>query len=187
MNLLSETEGELAVKTARSFVENAVIGENTDNEINLPEIFTEKRGVFVTLTEKGNLRGCIGYPYPVMPLSDAIKEAAVHAAVHDPRFEPVSGEELRDIIVEVTILTAPAVLEGDFLERPSKIKIGKHGLIAQKDSHSGLLLPQVATEYNWSAEEFLSQTCIKAGLQPNAWKDSECTILTFEGQIFTEK
>lgn len=187
MNLLSEQEGELALKTARSSLENAVIGEAAENENPLPEIFKEKRGVFVTLTENGELRGCIGYPYPVIELGDAIKEAAVHSALHDPRFQPVRSEELSEIKVEVTILTQPVILEGDASDRPSKIIIGKHGLIAQMDGYSGLLLPQVAEEYKWNSEEFLSQTCIKAGLQKDSWKENKCTIQTFEGQIFTEK
>ena len=186
MHLLRQTDGQLALQVARLYVESAVTGKKPEKEPELSGIFTEKRGVFVTLTKLGGLRGCIGFPLPVMPLGEAIKEAAEHATIHDPRFYPVDLDELREINIEVTILTQPIPLEGEPNARPSAVIVGKHGLIAEMNGHSGLLLPQVATEYNWTSEEFLSETCNKAGLPHNAWKNKACSILTFEGQIFTE-
>ncbi|HJJ29655.1 MAG TPA: TIGR00296 family protein [Methanocorpusculum sp.] len=186
MHLLSQTDGQLALQVARLHVETAITGKKPEKEPKLSGIFSEKRGVFVTLTKLGGLRGCIGFPLPVMPLGDAIKEAAEHAAIHDPRFYPVDQDELREIKVEVTILTQPVLLEGEPHSRPSAVIVGRHGLIAEMNGHSGLLLPQVATEYNWTSEEFLNETCNKAGLPHNAWKNKACSILTFEGQIFKE-
>lgn len=186
MNLLNKLEGELALKCARSYAESAVTHIPLETEIELPEIFNEKRGVFVTLTENNALRGCIGYPYPVISLKEALKDASVHAALYDPRFMPVTENELQEIKIEVTILTKPEILSCRAEDRPSNIIVGKHGLIAQMDCYSGLLLPQVAEEYNWNAEEFLSQTCVKAGMPAKSWKSEECIIQTFEGQIFSE-
>lgn len=185
MHLLTEEEGTLALRAARAFTEAAVKHRQAEVPA-FPETFSEKRGVFVTLTENGDLRGCIGFPYPVFPLGEAVCEAAVSAALHDPRFYPVQESELADIRVEVTVLTPPAVLDCPAEKRPQNITVGRHGLIASIGSRSGLLLPQVAEEYHWNAEEFLRQTCRKAGLHPEEWKNEECVIQTFEGQIFTE-
>ena len=186
MHLLSQTEGQLALQLARLYAESAVTGKPPRGDPELTEIFTEKRGVFVTLTKCGDLRGCIGFPFPVIPLADAIKDAAQHAAVNDPRFYPVNEGELRQIKIEVTILTQPLLLECEPGERPSAVIVGRHGLIAEMNGHTGLLLPQVAVEYGWDAEEFLRETCNKAGLHPDAWTNASCNILTFEGQIFKE-
>ena len=185
MHLLTEEEGALALQAARAFVQAAVTRSPLP-PIGFPEIFSENRGVFVTLTEFGDLRGCIGYPYPVMPLGEALREAAVSAALSDPRFYPVGPAELDDIRVEVTVLTAPEVLACEPSLRPAEISVGRHGLIASVGRRSGLLLPQVAEEYGWNAEEFLRETCRKAGLHEEEWKKETCLIQTFEGQIFTE-
>ena len=186
MHLLTEEEGTLALQAARAYMEAAVTHTEA-KQFDFPEIFAENRGVFVTLTQAGELRGCIGFPYPTYPLSEAIREAAVAAATQDPRFYPVREEELSAVRVEVTVLTLPEVLDCPAEDRPKHIEIGRHGLIASLGSRSGLLLPQVAEEYHWNAEEFLSQTCVKAGLYHKSWEeDDDCIIKTFEGQIFTE-
>jgi len=186
MHLLSQTEGQLALQVARLYAESAVTGKPPAREPELSGIFTEKRGVFVTLTKFGDLRGCIGFPFPVMPLGAALKDAAQHAAIHDPRFYPVNEGELSEISVEITILTQPTLLECEPNQRPAEIIIGRHGLIAEMNGHTGLLLPQVAVEYGWGPVEFLRETCRKAGLHPDAWTNASCNILTFEGQIFKE-
>ena len=183
MNLLTDADGAFAVARARTLIEAVVLRKPVE-EIEYPPAFSAKRGVFVTLTEAGDLRGCIGIPYPVMPLSEALEDAAVSAAVRDPRFRPVEPEELADISLEVTVLTPPEALICRPAERPEYVEVGRHGLIAKAGSRSGLLLPQVATEYGWTPAEFLSQTCIKAGLPQSAWRESSCTIFLFEGQIF---
>ena len=183
--LLDEDEGKTAVCLARKTIINKIAGNTLDCPV-LSAIFREKRGVFVTLTEFNELRGCIGYPYPVMPLSEAIVDAAISAATKDPRFPPVQQKELENISIEVTVLTPPQPLHCSASERNKKIEVGRHGLILQGKGHAGLLLPQVATEYNWTPEEFLDHTCLKAGLFKDCWKDENYELLTFEGQIFSE-
>ncbi len=183
--MLSSDEGMVALRLARGAVEHAVAKKPGPARDPAP-VFGEKRGVFVTLTENGCLRGCIGLPYPVMPLGDAIEHAGAAAALEDPRFPPVKKEELEKIRIEVTVLTVPECLEGAPEQRPGRVIVGKHGLIVRGMGTSGLLLPQVATEYRWDAKTFLDQTCTKAGLSSGCWKSQHVEVLTFEGQIFTE-
>ena len=188
MTMLTEEEGKEGLKLARAAIDK-YLSENIKIKAgaHLPAIFEEKRGVFVTLNKYGELRGCIGYPYPIFKLKDAIIDAAISAAVNDPRFPQVTKEEFTDIVIELTILTTPQVLKVKPKDLPEQIEIGKHGLIVKKGIYQGLLLPQVATEYNWSAEEFLCQTCWKAGLPQDAWLEKDTEVSTFEGQIFKEE
>jgi len=184
MQLLTADEGVLATRLARGAIEYA-INRTTRPAPALTPVFGEKRGVFVTLNKAGQLRGCIGLPYPVMPLEEAIGNAAAAAALEDPRFPGVKKDELASLDFEVTILTVPVPLDCDPEDRPNHIEIGRHGLIARGFGTSGLLLPQVATEYGWDAKTFLDQTCNKAGLPARCWHQKNTEILTFEGQIFT--
>jgi uncharacterized protein (TIGR00296 family) len=185
VNLLSPVEGEMAVRLARGAIDYTLV-KKPKPAFALTPVFSEKRGVFVTLTKAGELRGCIGFPYPVMPLGDAIEDAAVAAATGDPRFPPVRKDELASIRLEVTILTVPVPLEGEPDKRPEKVEVGRHGLIVRGRGTSGLLLPQVATEYGWDSITFLEHTCTKAGLPGQSWTRADVEVLTFEGQIFTE-
>ncbi|HZD44169.1 MAG TPA: TIGR00296 family protein, partial [Methanomicrobiales archaeon] len=169
MTALTEGEGQAALELARRALESALRGQRIPLPT-LPSVFDEKRGVFVTIKENELLRGCIGLPYPIMPLRDAIVEAAVSAATQDPRFPPVTEEELPRIQLEVTILTTPQPLMGSPAQRPEMVKVGTHGLIVKGWGSSGLLLPQVPGEYNWDSQEFLSHTCMKAGLPADCWK-----------------
>ncbi|OYT33570.1 TIGR00296 family protein [Archaeoglobales archaeon] len=178
-------EGETAVRLARKAIE-VYLDERKLIQDRLTGVFEEKRGVFTTLTKFGELRGCIGFPYPIKRLDEAIIESAVSAAVDDPRFEPVRLSEMNDITVEVTVLSPPEKLDAKPRELPKRIEIGKHGLIVKMGPFSGLLLPQVAVEYNFDEEEFLTQTCMKAGLPPDCWL-SGAEVYRFEGQIFKEK
>ena len=150
--------------------------------------YSEKQGVFVTLHKNGELRGCIGFPEPVLPLFEAVIQAAKSAAFGDPRFPSLSKEEYKDISVEISVLSIPKLIEVDKPEDyPKKIKIGKDGLIIRSAFGSGLLLPQVAPEWHWNEEEFLDNTCNKAGLSPEFWKQGNCKIFKFQAQIFKEK
>jgi uncharacterized protein (TIGR00296 family) len=185
MQLLTDDEGVMAVRSARAAIEYAV-AKRPKTAQNLTPVFDEKRGVFVTLTKMGSLRGCIGFPYPVMPLGEAIVHAAKAAALEDPRFPPVTKDELAAISIEVTVLTVPEPLSGEPAKRPQQVIVGKHGLIVRGMGTSGLLLPQVATEYEWDARTFLDHTCVKAGLSERCWTSKNIEILTFEGQIFPE-
>jgi uncharacterized protein (TIGR00296 family) len=159
--------------------------------IEISEKLMREYGVFVTLNkqERGShsLRGCIGLPYPVKPLTEAVIESAVNAALNDPRFPPVSLEEMDSIIVEVSILTPPKELDVKILkEIPDRIEVGVDGLIVSKGNQRGLLLPQVAMDWGWDAEEFLTQCCLKAWLQPDAWLLPDTKISKFQTIIFSE-
>ncbi len=150
----------------------------------LPEVppgghLEEKRGAFVTLTKQGMLRGCIGHIQGNLPLVDTIKEMARAAAFNDPRFPPVTREELDDLELEISVLT-PLRLIKDVKE----IEVGLHGLYLECQGYAGLLLPQVATEYGWNREEFLAHTCMKAGLSNTCWRQSETRIYIFSADIF---
>ena len=185
MEVLTAEEGQIALELARNTLEHR-IGKQPEKEIHLTPIFSEKRGVFVTLKEGGELRGCIGFPYPTTALGDAIREAAFAAAIEDPRFPPVVRSEIPNLAIEVTVLTPPVRLECDPGKRPEHIEVGKHGLIIRGRGTSGLLLPQVPVEWKWTCEEFLDHTCAKAGLPRKSWQSGSCDLYTFEGQIFTE-
>ena len=185
MELLSENEGKIALCLARKTIEKRIGNRNRECE-ELSPVFDENRGVFVTITERGELRGCIGLPYPMYPLKEGIVEAAISASTSDPRFPPVTPEELDEIRLEVTILTNPETLECRPEERAENIVIGREGLIIKGFGRSGLLLPQVATEYNMEPVEFLDHVCMKAGLPTGMWRSDDVEIMTFQGQIFTE-
>jgi len=169
--LLTSDEGQTALELARTAIEEYLgSGEviKPEGVPGLPPVFRNNRGVFVTLNNRSGprreLRGCIGRPYPVMPLGEAIVISAINAATEDPRFMPVTLNELENLEIEVTVLTTPHKLEARPEELPGKIEVGRHGLIVQKGPYSGLLLPQVAVENDFDTEEFLGQTCMKAGL-----------------------
>ncbi len=185
VKLLTQEEGERAVKLAREAIET-YLDERKVLHKRLEGVFAEKRGVFTTLTKHGNLRGCIGFPYPIKRLDEAIIESAIAAAVDDPRFDPVRLSEMDKIIVEVTVLTPPEKIDAKPKDLPQHVEIGRHGLIVKMGPFSGLLLPQVAVEYNMDSEEFLSETCMKAGLPPDCWLTG-AEVYRFEGQIFKEK
>jgi uncharacterized protein len=187
---LALEDGRAAVRLARRTLDAHVKGEPAKPE-ELPPLFSEPRGVFVTLNLAGRgqdaLRGCIGFPYPTYPLGRAIREAAVAAASEDPRFPPVVPEELNLIVVEVSILTPPEELKSpDRTKLPSKVRVGVDGLIVSDPFTSGLLLPQVATEFGFDSTEFLSQTCMKAGLPPDAWLSAGTSVFAFQADIFAE-
>jgi uncharacterized protein (TIGR00296 family) len=187
--LLGAEEGRILVDLARKAIEEYLgKGIKLSPPADLPPSLLEKRGVFVTLKRypSGDLRGCIGYPEPVFPLADAVIRSAISSAVDDPRFSPVRMEEMDRITVEVTVLTPPERIEAPPPELPSSIEIGRDGLIVHCRGAVGLLLPQVPVEWGWTPEEFLSHTCLKAGLPPGCWKDPSCIFYRFQGQIFTE-
>ncbi|MBN1280907.1 MAG: TIGR00296 family protein [Candidatus Thermoplasmatota archaeon] len=185
--MFSLLEGTTAVQFARQVIEDYVTSHTTP-AAHLSNSFQDKQGVFVTLHTHPDrdLRGCIGLPYPVMPLEAALIQAA-QSATQDPRFPPLTTQELSSVVVEVTLLSKPERIK---VTQPqqylSHIKIGHDGLIVEQGYRSGLLLPQVPVEQGWSTEEFLTHTCMKAGLLPDAWFDAHTKISKFTGQIFTE-
>lgn len=185
-------EGELLVRAARGSIEYAMASGKVMREGAPKKEFEDERGVFVTLHTfpARELRGCIGYPEPVKPLWNAVLECAVSAAFNDPRFSQLRTEELDNVILEVSVLTKPELVELDDADKPEqyikKIKVGRDGLIAERGARRGLLLPQVAPEWNWKEEEFLSQTCRKAGLSADAWREKGTKIYSFQAQVFSE-
>ena len=185
---ITNEDGEILVKTARKVVTEFLKNKNI---IKLEDDFEKKysfnSGIFVTLNTKSGLRGCIGYPLPDKKLFKALTESAISAATEDPRFPSVKSDELNEITFEITVLTPPIEIKvHDPMEYPSKIRVGKDGLIVKLGFNSGLLLPQVPKEYGWDEKEFLENTCEKAGLPKESWKDRQIKILKFEGIVFKE-
>jgi uncharacterized protein (TIGR00296 family) len=188
LDMFSDEDGRLAVTIAREIVESHVKKEKP-RDFNVPEIFKQKSGVFVTLTTypDDELRGCIGYPEPIMPLIDAIKDSAISAASRDPRFPPVRPSELNKIKVEVSLLTPPVEMAAEKRQDlVDCVKVGEDGLIVQRNWAKGLLLPQVPVEWKWDAEEFLCQTCVKAGLMPDTWLQEGTKVFKFQAEVFSE-
>ncbi len=184
---VNDGEGELAVRIARQAVDTEVKGE-AEGRVDAPGSFREKRGAFVTLNTYPDLslRGCIGFPEPTYSLASALVQAAHHAC-HDPRFDDLREDELDHIVVEVSVLTPPEEVQvNDRQELLRQIVIGRDGLIMEHGPYRGLLLPQVPVEWNWTVEEFLAHTCLKAGIPPDMWRDERTTVYKFEGEIFHE-
>jgi len=140
--------------------------------------FRIPKGVFVTITKKGELRGCIGFIEPIFPLGQAVIQAAYYAALQDTRFDPIARSELKDLEVEVSVLS-PLTRITD----PRLVKVGTHGLVIEQGGRKGLLLPQVPGQFGWTHDEFLDQACLKAGLPPDAWKKG-AAVYTFEALVF---
>ncbi|QBG48125.1 AmmeMemoRadiSam system protein B [Verrucomicrobia bacterium S94] len=149
-------------------------------EMNPTPAMQEKRGVFVTLHKQGQLRGCIGEIFPRRPLVDAVKEQAVNAAFHDPRFPKIREDELAEIDLEITVLTPPEPVDSW-----EDIEIGRHGIVLNRGLHAAVFLPQVAPEQGWDLVTTLSHLSVKAGLPSNAWK-TDCRFEVFEGEVFGE-
>lgn len=186
--MLTLEEGKFLVEFARQTIEGYLRTGKKPPAPKTVEKLRERSGVFVTLTKHDELRGCIGHPLPELPLIDAVIDAAVSSATRDPRFPPVTLEELPEIKIEVSVLSPPELIKvKNPHEYPKCIVVGRDGLIVEWSGYAGLLLPQVATEYGWGAEEFLSHTCMKAGLTPDHWLRRDVEICKFSAQIFTEK
>jgi AmmeMemoRadiSam system protein A len=180
--------GELLVKLARQCMVARVKGQRFPAPVEIQEEFSDYQGCFVTLRIEEQLRGCIGYPEPIMPLYEAVASAAENVTFRDFRFPSVSEEELPFIRVEVDLLTPPRLLVGDEAEDYlEQIDVGRDGLLIRSPGNTGLLLPQVATRYGWNAEEFLRQTCCKANLPEDAWYDLDrVRVYTFQVEAFGE-
>lgn len=175
------------LKLARFSISSFFAKEDINVEPYIKDKFGHKAGAFVTLKQNGELRGCIGYTEAVMPLYDAIVQAARAAAFSDPRFKQLQKEELEKIKIEISVLTNPELIEvKESNEYFDKIKIGRDGLIIESVYGKGLLLPQVPVEWKWNAEDFLMNTCKKAGLPEDAWKDLTNKIYSFQAEIFSE-
>ncbi len=170
---------EIARKSIEFYLKNGKYLEIKENDPALTQIM----GVFVTLHKQGQLRGCIGNITASSPLYLTVRDIAVESASADPRFSPVRLDELKDIEIEISALSALQKVNS-----VDKIEMGKHGVIIKRGFKSGVFLPQVARETGWSKEEFLSQLCAqKAGLSADAWKDKDTQIQIFSSEVFSEK
>ncbi len=192
MRVYTLEQGKRLVRAARNAIEIFLTSPHYSNSLIEKQLegFEEKHGVFVTLythLPEPVLRGCIGFPQPIDSVKKLLPQAAIAAATEDPRFEPVSKEELDQLIVEVSILSTPEKIKGDAYEIEKSIKIGEDGLIIEYGYHSGLLLPIVAVEEKWNAREFLDNVCIKAGLPTDTWRRPNVSLYRFSTQVFREK
>jgi AmmeMemoRadiSam system protein A len=180
MPSLSEADRQAALQLARTAVGDAVSHrEPVDQPIHYG-ILAERRGVFVTLHVRGRLQGCIGVVEPEEPLGIAIARCAASAALEDPRFAPMREEQLGNLAIEISLLSPPAPIS------PDAIEIGRHGLLIVLHAQRGLLLPQVAIEHHLTREQFLEETCRKAGLPREAWRDPEVRIFGFTCEVVSD-
>ncbi|TAM36199.1 AmmeMemoRadiSam system protein B [bacterium] len=181
--MLNDQQRKRLLKIARDSIETYL---KTGKKLEVNEadpVLSQEMGAFVTLNKDGQLRGCIGSLTAAQALYLTVRDMAVEAAVDDPRFSPLKLEELKGIDIEISALSPLQRVDS-----ADKITLGKHGVVVRKGYHSGVFLPQVATETGWSKEEFLSNLCAqKAGLAPSAWKDKETELYIFSAEVFSDK
>lgn len=177
---LSEADRRAALQLARSAVLDAVIQRKLPDTLPREGIFAECCGVFVTLHVRNRLQGCIGVIEPKEPLGEAIVRCAASAALEDPRFAPLEASQLSELRIEVSLLSPMEPIA------PESIEIGRHGLFVRLHTQCGLLLPQVAVEHRLTREQFLEETCRKAGLPRDAWRDPEAHLLGFTCELLSE-
>jgi uncharacterized protein len=175
----NEEDGKKLLKLARESILEKFTGEKP--EFPGGKQFNQARGVFVTLTKNGELKGCIGFPMPVKTIVEAVYEAAKEAAFSDTRFSSIEENEMGKIKIEISVLTTPVDC------KPESVKVGRNGLIASYMGYSGLLLPQVAVEHKMSRLEFLEAVCQKAGLPKDTWDKLGFKLQCFEAEIFKEQ
>jgi AmmeMemoRadiSam system protein A len=180
--MLSETQRKQLLTLARESISAALNGSRPEvSGDQFDETLRRPSGAFVTLTENDELRGCIGSIEAVAPLYLAVVQSAINAAFRDPRFYPLAPDELAKIHLEISVM-GPIEKVTDV----NDIEVGRDGLIISRGRSAGLLLPQVATDYGWDRETFLEQTCVKAGLPRNAWREPGTTIEKFSAEVFGE-
>ena len=177
---LSESDQLALLKIAREYV----LGYLAGRALRFPDAtgpLTEVHGVFVSIHKHGELRGCIGNIHPAASLYRTTAECAIAAAVGDPRFMPMTMDELPQVHIEISVLSPM-----EKIDDVHKLEIGRDGILISKRGARGLLLPQVATAYGWDRERFLAETCRKAGLRSDEWKEG-ATIFRFSAHVFQEK
>lgn len=185
---LTEEQGKYLLKVARETIEQKLFGQKAplDPDADLPSVFQERRGTFVTLTAAGNLRGCIGHIIPQESLIEGIRINAINAAFRDPRFHPVTKDEWKRVKIEISILTDPEPVHySDHNDLLEKLRPGVDGVIIKKDFHQSTFLPQVWEQLP-EKEDFLAHLCLKAGLKGDAWRKGGLEISTYQVQAFEE-
>lgn len=181
--MLTNEQKETLLKLARTSIEKYTIESMIPKFESKDPLFSEKRGAFVTIHNNGTLRGCIGMIEGSEPLFETIIEMAIEASHNDPRFLPVEPDEIKDIEIEISVLTPKRRVKSI-----DEIELGKHGVIVKRGFASGVYLPQVAAETGWTKEQFMQSLCgSKAGLPPDAYKDPKTEIYVFEAEVFGEK
>ena len=181
MSPLTDSEKRSLLSLARQFIEFALSGGPAPPAGPLSGALATRRGAFVTLHHRGRLRGCIGRVVALDPLATVVAECAVSAATQDPRFAPLAPRDLQELEIEISVLSHPCQIAA-----PEELQPGVHGLLITRGRYRGILLPQVAEKHKWSREQFLEQTCCKAGLHPEDWKHPETRIEVFTAEIFSE-
>ena len=181
MSRLSSSDWLALVEIARRAISSVILENRLPDFPPYASALSEPRGAFVSLYCAGILRGCVGQVENPGPLADVVARSAINAALHDSRFPPISAEEVAGLEIEISVLTA--------LERilPEAIVAGKHGLMVVREFSKGLLLPQVAAERKWSGQRLLEETCIKAGLGRDAWRDPATLVFGFTAEVYSEK
>ena len=179
---LSEKQKESLLDIARKTIEDITTGKTLPDFYIEDSLLNEKCGAFVTIHNKGKLRGCIGNIIGHTSLWETVRKMAVEASQNDPRFPPVTAVELEEIDVEISVISP-----FEKIEDIKKIRVGKHGIFIKQGYYQGLLLPQVATEYGWGRKEFIEHTCLKAGLSRDCYRDSKSEIFIFSAIVFGEK
>jgi AmmeMemoRadiSam system protein A len=180
MPCLSETDRRAVLELAHKAIVEAVSRRRLPDVIPKEGIFSHRRGVFITLHLRGRLQGCIGIAEPSESLGEAVVRCAASAALEDPRFVPLRDTQLADLTVEISLLSPLEPIS------PEAIEIGRHGLLMVNHAQRGLLLPQVAVEHQLTREQFLEETCRKAGLPREAWKSEDTRIFGFTCEVFSE-
>jgi AmmeMemoRadiSam system protein A len=183
-----EEEGKILLRVAREAIEARILHrEPPRDKEDLPEVYHEPHGTFVTLTVRGTLRGCIGHIFPQGSVIEGIRDNAIHAAFMDPRFPPLCKEELGEIRIEISILTLPVRLPyGDPSELLSRLRPGIDGVIIKKGHCQATFLPQVWDQLP-DKEAFLDHLCMKAGLEEYAWRTGDLVVSTYQVQAFEEE
>jgi AmmeMemoRadiSam system protein A len=181
MSRLSSDDWLALVGIARRAISRTILEKRIPDFPDFPAALSQHKGAFVTLYHAGTLRGCVGQVENPGPLADVVARSAISAALHDSRFTPIRAEEVANLEIEISILTAP---ERILVEA---IVAGRHGLMVVRGPFRGLLLPQVATERKWSGQRLLEETCIKAGLARDAWRDPATEVFGFTAEIYSEK
>ena len=181
-NLLTEQQKNKLLKLARDSISEYLTNKKTLAVKETDPALNMKMGAFVTLREQGELRGCIGNIIGSLPLFETIRDMALASATEDPRFHPLKIEELKDIKIEISVMSKLRKITN-----PDEIIIGKHGVLVRDNFRSGIYLPQVAVEAGWSKEEFMNSLCgSKAGMNEDAWKKGKCEIQIFTAEVFEE-
>ena len=180
-DLLTKKEQRELLKIARDTIVGYVTSGNVPVITSALPGLNLHSGCFVTVKQKGELRGCIGNFVSDQALYLLVQEMAVSAATRDPRFYPMKVSDLSDFTLDISVLSPLSKIDS-----VDEIKVGKHGIYIVQRNNRGVLLPQVATEYGWNRDQFLQHTCIKAGLPQDAWQ-SDCDIYIFSAQVFSEQ